>query len=116
MNIQQLEEISYQKIAEFIASDRLEEANFLVNIIHKLKANASPNHFVVGRMPESYNYEAVQTLTENFAQPTAIVREPVQEQNYKTVLQQTHIQHQPSTYEWSDGYKDPRKDFWETEP
>ncbi len=91
--LQALEEICYTKLAQFIQEERLDEAEKLFCIVKQLP----PSQLLIGQLPLTY------------VKPKLghVVAEP---KNYTTIPTQSS----QSTYEWADGYVDPRErdDYW----
>lgn len=127
--LESLESVAYSKLAEFIQSERLQEALFLVDIICRVPQLAqsgyksfltstmnnqriaakvnnivldnSSSDFIGNSNYTPYNYASVQS------NPFVPTKDTASTQ-YDSLMPSIKL----SEYKWTDGSKDPREDYW----
>lgn len=122
-NLESLESIAYSKLAEFIQSERLQEASFLVDILSKLNkteakypilARTSGGGLGALGLAKSLPKE-IQTSLENLSSDF-IGSGNYTPYNYSSASKAHTLpnsgSNKASEYNWNDGSKDPREDYW----
>lgn len=101
-----LTEVIYNKLAELVDTNQFQEALLLTSILRELRRSVDVSSLIAPVHKPLLGSMKVY--------PRQEMHEP-KIQLYKQAPQQPQQPQQPvepSKYEWSDGYTDPREDYW----
>lgn len=111
--LESLESVAYSKLAEFIQTERLQEASYLVDIISRIKGEDKylGRGFLAGSVDSSrilFKDKPLSPLLSDYTTyPTLKTTEQFGGYGASSI-----VQNKTPEYRWGDGSKDPREDYW----